>query len=105
MLPHLLSVVLAECLPVRWEDRRRMWSMAAAGIFRDTASAVANADAPLGTHTVQHLERFRGSTRQRALASVVGRAEAASGRLATARECPAPGFMGRAGTHAPARRL
>ena len=90
MLPHFLEVVLAECLPGRPEDRRRMWTMAAAGIFRDTSSTVANAAVPRGTYTVAHLERAQGASRERALIAVVGAEEAASGRFASARECPLP---------------
>jgi hypothetical protein len=87
---HLLATVLAECQPPEAEDCRRMWTRAAAGIFRDTTSAVANADVPLGTYTLQHLQRFRDATRQRAQASVVGRDNAASGRLAGFQEDPLP---------------
>ena len=90
MLPHLLEVVLAECLPGRAEDRRRTWTMAAANLFRNTSSTVANAIAAHGTYTVGHLERFQGSTREQALTFIVGPDEAASGRFDLARECPLP---------------
>ena len=79
MLPGLLAVVLADCLPRALEDRPRGTTRRADTAFRRTCAAVANVSSPPDTYTVGHLAGYGGASAFDALASVVGKEAASSG--------------------------
>jgi hypothetical protein len=90
MLPGFLAVVLGDCLPRGVEDRPRGWTRHTESVYRVVADMVANSSAPPGTYTVRQLLRFRGPNVTRGLNSVVGSADARSGRFVLPPPAPLP---------------